>query len=239
MGNIVADTQATDTVGRSARGQRLAMPWPLPATYGARPTAHGSTDIEWHIYAPSKWRPPQALHARMEQLLRESPETGIPMVPLHLGMWHPRLEACPRSERHEEVTTWYRCPCHKAKWRRDLQAVDPPWRLFVWGGGGSSMGPRVTHMPSRGRRGHTRLGGSSSGPCARAGSNASGGIPLVGHHSSVLRHRYVSGSTTSGECRTYTAVDQETAHRIGDQRDEAREGTRESRRYETAFPCLR
>ena len=42
-----------------------------------------------------------------------------------------RLEACPRCERHEEVTTRYRCPCHKAKWRRALQAVSPPWGLHA------------------------------------------------------------------------------------------------------------
>ena len=95
MGNILADAQATEAVGRSAKGQRLAVPLPLSATYGARPTAQGSADMEWRIHAPSKWSPPRALHPRMQQLLRESPETGIVLVPLHLGMWHPRLEACP------------------------------------------------------------------------------------------------------------------------------------------------
>ena len=129
MGNILADAQATEAVARSARGQRLAVPLPLSATYGARPTAQGSVDMEWRIHAPSKWRPLRALHPRMEQLLRESPETGILLVPLHLGMWHPRLEACPRCERHEEVTMRQRCPCHRAKWRRALQAVSLPWRL--------------------------------------------------------------------------------------------------------------
>ena len=129
MGNILADAHATEAVNRNANGQRLAVPLPLSATYGARPTAQGSPDMKWHIHAPSKWRPPRALHPRMEQLLHESPETGILLVPLHLGMWHPHLEACPRCERHEEVTTRYRCPCHRAKWRRVLQAVSLPWRL--------------------------------------------------------------------------------------------------------------
>ena len=126
MGNILADAQATEAVDRSAKGQRLAVPLPLLATYRAHPTAQGSADMEWRIHAPGQWRPPRAPHPRMEQLLRESPETGIVLVPLHLGMWH---EACPRCERHEEVTTQYRCPCHRAKWRRALQAVSPPWRL--------------------------------------------------------------------------------------------------------------
>ena len=129
MGNSLADAQATEGVRRSAKGQRLAVPLPVSAAYGAHPTAQGSADMEWRIHAPSKLRPPRALHPRMEQLLRESPETGIVLVPLHLGMCHPRLEACPRCERHEEVTTRYRCPCHRAKWRRALHAVSPPWRL--------------------------------------------------------------------------------------------------------------
>ena len=51
------------------------------------------------------------------------------MGPTGVGMWHPRLEACPRSERHEEVTTRHRCPCHRAKWWRALQALSLPWRL--------------------------------------------------------------------------------------------------------------
>ena len=105
------------------------MPLPLSAACGARPTAQGSADMEWRIQAPSKWRPPQALRPRMEQLLRESPKRGIVLMPLHLGMWHPRLEACLQCERHEEVTTRYRCPCQRAKWRRVLQAVSPPLKL--------------------------------------------------------------------------------------------------------------
>ena len=61
MGNILADGQATEAVARSAKGQRLAVPMPLSATYGAPPTTQGSTDMEWRIHAPSKWRPPRAL----------------------------------------------------------------------------------------------------------------------------------------------------------------------------------
>ena len=39
MGNILADSQATEAVDRSAKGQRLVVPLSLSATYGARPTA--------------------------------------------------------------------------------------------------------------------------------------------------------------------------------------------------------
>ena len=188
MGNILADAQAREAVDKSAKGQRLAVPLPLSATYGGRPTAQGSVDMEWRIHAPSKWRPPRALHPWMEQLLRESPEMGIVLVPLHLGMWHPRLKACLRCERHEEVTTRYRCPCHRAKWRRALQVVSPPWRLH----GGltlciSTGGPFVTHVYSRGRRRHAQLGRSPSRPCARASGIAGGAVPPVGLHSTVLR----------------------------------------------------
>ena len=51
------------------------------------------------------------------------------LVQLHLGMWHPRLEACPRCERHEEGTTRYKCPCHTriAEGRRgSVSAMQPP-----------------------------------------------------------------------------------------------------------------
>ena len=61
MGNILADAQATEAVDRSAKGQRLAVPLPPSAKYGARPTAQGSADMEWCIHAPSKWKPPRAL----------------------------------------------------------------------------------------------------------------------------------------------------------------------------------
>ena len=49
MGNILADTQATEAVDRSARGPRLAVPLPRSATYGARPTAQGLADGGWRI----------------------------------------------------------------------------------------------------------------------------------------------------------------------------------------------
>ena len=62
MGNILANAEATEAVNRSAKGQRLAVPLPLLATYGARPTAQGSANMEWRIHALSKWRPPRALH---------------------------------------------------------------------------------------------------------------------------------------------------------------------------------
>ena len=65
----------------------------------------------------------------MEQFLREYPETEILLVLLNLGTWCPHLQACPRFERHEELTTRYRYLCHRAKWRRALQAVSLPWRL--------------------------------------------------------------------------------------------------------------
>ena len=47
MGNILADAQATEAVATRARGHCMAVPLPLPATYGARPTAQGSADMEW------------------------------------------------------------------------------------------------------------------------------------------------------------------------------------------------
>ena len=134
--------------------QRRAVPLPLSVTYGARPTVQGSADMEWHIHAPSKRSPRWALHPRMEQLLREFPETGIVLVPLHLGMWHPRLEACPRCERHEEVMTRYRCPSHRAKWRRALHAVSPPWRLH----GGMNL-RIISGVP----RSHTCIAGEGEG----------------------------------------------------------------------------
>ena len=111
MGNISADAQATEVSPWSAKGRCMAVPPPVQAMYGARPTAQGSTYMEWCIHARSTWRPPRVLHARMEQFLRESPETGIWLAPLHVGMWHPRLEACTRYERHEVMTRPCPCPC--------------------------------------------------------------------------------------------------------------------------------
>ena len=68
-------------------------------------------------------------HPKVEQLLRELPKTGILLVLAHLEMWHPRLEARPQCERHEEVTTRYKCPCRRAKWQSAPRAVDVPWSL--------------------------------------------------------------------------------------------------------------
>ena len=72
----------------------MAVPLPLQAMYGARPTARGTLVMEWRIHEPSKWRPPRARHPRMEQLLWESLETGVLLVPLHLHL------GCDRFWRH-------------------------------------------------------------------------------------------------------------------------------------------
>ena len=49
---------------------------------------------------------------------------------------------------------------------------------------------KTTHVQvSGGRRASGAQRRRSSGPCARAGGIASGGVPPVGRHSSVLRHR--------------------------------------------------
>ena len=85
MGNILADVQAMEAVGRSAHGQTVAVRLPLQPMYGARPMSRSMSDMEWRIHKPRKWRPTWSLHHRMEQLLRESPKTGILLVLLHLG----------------------------------------------------------------------------------------------------------------------------------------------------------
>ena len=46
MGNILADAHATEAVDKSAKGQRMAVPLPLLSSYGARPMAQGSADME-------------------------------------------------------------------------------------------------------------------------------------------------------------------------------------------------
>ena len=120
MGNVLADAQATEAVARSARGDRLAVPLQVPPTYGVRPTPGGTERLEWPIHEPDRWRPPRSIHPRMKQLLQEEPEVGVTLVPLHLGMWHPLLKACPRCEHHEQVTIRYRCPCQRSRWKRAL-----------------------------------------------------------------------------------------------------------------------
>ena len=129
MDNVPADARATEAVNRSARGQRVAVPLPLQPTYGAHPMSRRVPDMEWRIHEPQKWRPPPNLHPRMEQLLRESPETGIQLLPMHLGMWHPILKVCPHCEDHKEVTTRLGACATSPDGARPLHAVEPLWRL--------------------------------------------------------------------------------------------------------------
>ena len=69
MGNILADAQETEVVARSARGDKLAVPLPVPPTYGVRPTEGGTERLEWPIHEPDRWRPPRSIHPSMRQLL--------------------------------------------------------------------------------------------------------------------------------------------------------------------------
>ena len=135
MGNILANAQATEAVARSMRGDRLAVPLQVPPTCGVSPAEGGTKKMEWPIHEPAKWRPPRHIHPRMRRLLQEEREVGVTLVPLHLGMWHPLLTACPRCEHHEEVTTRYRCPCQRPQWRRALATVKPAW----WLHGGAAL----------------------------------------------------------------------------------------------------
>ena len=97
LGNILSDAQVTAAVKRGTRGDWVAVPLPLQPTCSACPTAGGAAEHEWSKHAPKKWRPPW-LYTRVEQLLKEYPEVGITLVPLHLGMRHPIIMACPRCE---------------------------------------------------------------------------------------------------------------------------------------------
>ena len=127
MGNILVDAQPTDALRRSAHGERVAVPLQLLPTFGVRPTAQGADGM---VYPFGTEMATATSHpSEDDPLLCENPETGMALVPLHLGVWHPTLEACPRCDRHEEVTTRFRCPCHKRRWRKALRTVDPPWRL--------------------------------------------------------------------------------------------------------------
>ena len=66
--------------------------------------------MEWRIHAPEKWRPLRAIHPCMEQLLQEELEVQLILVPLHLGMWHPLLTACPGRWKRamDKATIWWR-----------------------------------------------------------------------------------------------------------------------------------
>ena len=145
-GNILAVARAREAVAKSVKGQCVAVPRPPSGTYGVRRKALGSADMEWHINAPSNRRPPWAHHPRMEQLLGDSSETGILLVPLHVGMRHPRLEPCPSCERQEEVTTRYKCPCHRSKWWEGLAGSGSATETTPGGTAAHDQrGPPVTH----------------------------------------------------------------------------------------------
>ena len=90
----------------------MALALLVQPTYGVRLAEGGATKQEWCIHPPQKWRPPGAVHPRMKQLLRDDPEVGILLVPLHLGMWYLFLMA-----------TSFECPCPRPRWRRALSTA--------------------------------------------------------------------------------------------------------------------
>ena len=51
------------------------------------------------------------------------PEDTISLAPLHLGEWHPPLQACGRCQHKEEAMSRFRCACHREWWRATARAA--------------------------------------------------------------------------------------------------------------------
>ena len=113
----------------SAEGKRASLPMDIEEAYrvykkGGGP---GRPVLQWRIHTPEHRREPRGLHPRMEELLKEFPEEILTTVPMHLDMWHPTLQACGRCEKKEEATTWFRCPCFRARWKEAIHEQGGNW----------------------------------------------------------------------------------------------------------------
>ena len=73
------------------------------------------------------------MHPRMEGMLKEFRGELLTTVPMHLGMWHPTLQACGSCEKKEEATARFHCPCCRAKWREAIHLQGGQWWVHEGG----------------------------------------------------------------------------------------------------------
>ena len=93
--------------------------WPSPYHWERR------TGRNVRMAQPGCWRPPRQMDSWFEEQLRAYPQEAS----LHLGEWHPPLQACGRCQHKEEATSRFWCAFHQERRRAAARAVGGHWRI--------------------------------------------------------------------------------------------------------------
>ena len=98
----------------SRRKERARAPCGPPSVIGSGirvevRRADGPARMEWHIHQPGYWRPPRQMDPWFEEQPKAYPEDALTLAPLHLGEWHPPLQAYGRCQHKDETTSRFRC----------------------------------------------------------------------------------------------------------------------------------
>ena len=108
---------------KSRRGKAHAgSEWPSLChwerrTGGGEQTALGN--MEWRIHKPEYWRPPRPMDSWFEEQLMAYLEDALTLALLHLGEWHPPLQACGRCQHKDETTSRFL----RERWRTAARAA--------------------------------------------------------------------------------------------------------------------
>ena len=127
QGNAWAGGYAEVAARKSARGHRVALPLSLGAAYGSS-RADGPWKMEWRIHRPGYRRLLRHMDSCVEEQLTAYPEDALTLAPLHLGEWHPPLQACGRCQHRDKATSRFRCPWER--WRTAARAAGGHWRIL-------------------------------------------------------------------------------------------------------------
>ena len=105
MGNNLADAWATDAVRRSACSEWVAVLLQLQPTFGVRPTVHGAAEMESRVHSYTNGDRHEPSIQEWCSFYARTPKQGWRLCRCTLVCGTSPLQACPRCDRHEEVST--------------------------------------------------------------------------------------------------------------------------------------
>ena len=73
--------------------------------------------------------PARQMDPLIEQQLKAYLDDALTLTPLHLGEWHPPLQACGRCQHKDETTSSFRCTCQWERLWTAAWAATGHWRI--------------------------------------------------------------------------------------------------------------
>jgi hypothetical protein len=126
--NTRADTLAKAGALKSSRGVRTILPVDMGDLYALMSNGRIVPRARWPPRDPTHLKPRQEVGEHHRSRKKEFPKESLTLMPLDLGMWHPRQTPCSKCE-HQGVGQRYKCECQVPRWKWAMDKSIPNWRI--------------------------------------------------------------------------------------------------------------